>query len=311
MKKVLLTIVMLFSTVFAQTGSITNVTCSQRTDGSKLVDIYYDLSGTESSYNISVHISLDGGNTYSPISNSTGDIDGDVTPGTEKHIIWNAGTDYPAVFSEQAKIEIIASFGIIEGTVTDVDGNVYKTVKIGGQWWMAQNLKVKHYRNGDEIPNITDNTGWTNLTTGAYCNYNNDVNNATTYGSLYNWYAVNDSRSIAPAGWHVPSDAEWQKLVDYLGGASVAGGKMKETGTTHWKSPNTGATNESGFAALPGGYRYYNGTFATQGYYAYFWSSTESSSYTAWYRVLYYDTSRVSRAHYSRQAGFSVRLVRD
>lgn len=138
-------------------------------------------------------------------------------------------------------------------TVTDYDGNVYQTVLIGDQCWMMENLKVTHYRNGDPIPHVTDGVTWGNLTSGAYCNYNNDEGNVATYGRLYNWYAVDDSRNIAPAGWHVPSDAEWQTLVDYLGGDAVAGGKMKEAGTTHWASPNTGATNESGFTALPGG----------------------------------------------------------
>ena len=150
------------------------------------------------------------------------------------------------------------------GTVTDIDGNTYQTVKIGDQWWMAENLKVTCYRNGDAIPNITDGTTWASLSTGAYCEYNNDINNVATYGRLYNWYAVTDSRNIAPAGWHVPSDAEWKQLEMYLGMSQSEadatgwrgtdeGGKLKEVGTMHWNSPNTGATNESGFTALPGG----------------------------------------------------------
>jgi len=170
------------------------------------------------------------------------------------------------------------------GTVTDIDGNVYKTVKIGNQWWMAENLKVTRYRNGDPIPNITDNHTWVDLSTGAYCNYNNDISNVATYGRLYNWYAVDESRNIAPAGWHVPTDDEWKQLEIYLGMSPTEadethwrgtdeGGKLKETGTTHWYSPNTGATNESGFTALPGGYRV-SGGFSSLGFGAYFWSST-------------------------------------
>ncbi|MCK4448089.1 MAG: fibrobacter succinogenes major paralogous domain-containing protein, partial [Candidatus Marinimicrobia bacterium] len=174
---------------------------------------------------------------------------------------------------------------------------------------MAENLKVTHYRNGDPIPNVTDNTDWSNLTTGAYCNYDNNGSNVTTYGRLYNWHAVSDARQIAPAGWHVPSDEEWQTLVDYLGGSGVAGGKMKETGTTHWNSPNTGATNESGFSALPGGYRYLDGGYYDMGYYAYFWSSTEGSSGSAWSRHLYYDHSEVGRYFEGKRLGFSVRCV--
>ena len=111
------------------------------------------------------------------------------------------------------------------GTVTDIDGNLYYTVKIGEQWWMLENLRVTHYRNGDAIPNVTDDAEWEGLSTGAYCDYDNDPANVATYGRLYNWYAVGDSRNIAPAGWHVPSDDEWQTLVDYLGGSSVAGGE--------------------------------------------------------------------------------------
>ena len=196
-------------------------------------------------------------------------------------------------------------------TVTDIDGNTYRAVKIGDQWWMAENLKVTHYRNGDPIPNVTNNTQWSGLTTGAYCNYDNDPNNANTYGILYNWYAVNDSRDIAPEGWHVPSEAEWQTLVNYLGGSGVAGGKMKEIGTTHWKRPNEGATNVSGFAALPGGYRYSDGNFGKLGSSAYFWSSSRYNSSNAWGRVLYYGSAYVSRYSSNKQYGFSVRLVRD
>jgi len=196
------------------------------------------------------------------------------------------------------------------GTVTDYDSNVYKTVKIGDQWWMAENLKVTHYRNGDPIPNVTDATEWNALTTGAYCNYDNNSSNAEIYGRLYNWYAVTDS-NIAPEGWHVPSDAEWETLVNYLGGGSVAGGKLKETGTTHWNSPNEGATNESGFAALPGGYRTSDGYFGDLGNYAHFWSSTENGSNTAWTRELYYYTARVYRYDAGKRFGYSVRLVRD
>ena len=199
-----------------------------------------------------------------------------------------------------------------ELTVTDIDGNVYSTVTIGTQVWMAENLKVTHYRNGDPIAKVTDDTEWSTLTTGAYGNYNHDDGNADIYGSLYNWYAVNDSRSIAPDGWHVPSDAEWQTLVGYLGGYAVAGGKMKETGTTHWNSPNTGATNESGFSAIPGGYRDgHEGYCSDIGSHADFWSVTEYDSNCAWYRALSYDCPDVGNNYDNKRSGFSVRLVRE
>ena len=137
-------------------------------------------------------------------------------------------------------------------TVTDQDGNVYHTVTIGTQVWMVENLKTTKYRNGDGIQNVTDSIAWWNLTSGAYCIYRNDVNNLATYGRLYNWYAVIDSRKLTPAGWHIPTDAEWTTLTDYLG--STCGDKLKEKGPNHWGGDNT-ATNETGFTALPGGNR--------------------------------------------------------
>jgi uncharacterized protein (TIGR02145 family) len=208
---------------------------------------------------------------------------------------------------------VLCSSVALAGTVTDIDGNVYQTVTIGNQVWMAENLKVTHYRNGDVIPIETDGGTWAGLTTGAYCEYNNDINNVATYGRLYNWHAVNDSRGVTPAGWHVPSDAEWQTLVDYLGGSTVAGGKMKETGTTHWCDPNT-ATNESGFSALPGGYRFTDGPYYVIGCYAGFWSSTESAGGRARGRSLNhsgYDDIEVYRFDGSKPAGFSIRCVKD
>ncbi|MCX6830177.1 MAG: fibrobacter succinogenes major paralogous domain-containing protein [candidate division Zixibacteria bacterium] len=196
------------------------------------------------------------------------------------------------------------------GTVIDIDGNGYQTVTIGTQVWLAENLKVTHYRNGEAIPNVTYDATWSGLTTGAYCEYNNDINNVATYGRLYNWYAVSDSRNIAPAGCHVPSDAEWQTLVDYLGGGAVAGGKMKETGTTHWSSPNIGATNESGFSGLPGGYRYNYGYYDAVGNVALYCSSTENNS-SAWNRILSYSLAGVGRGSDNKRYGWSVRCVKD
>ncbi len=177
---------------------------------------------------------------------------------------------------------------------------------------MAENLKVTRYSNGDTIPNVTDNTDWANFSTGAYCNYDNDSSNAAIYGRLYNWFVLDDSCNIAPAGWHVPTDEEWQTLVDFLGGVSVAGGKLKETGTSHWDSPNTGATNESGFSALPGGHRFhYDGTFQGVGTQADYWTATQDDSWFAWRRYLSFNGSGISHCKYDKQSGFSVRCVRD
>lgn len=201
-------------------------------------------------------------------------------------------------------------------SVKDIDGNVYKTVKIGNQWWMAENLKITRYRNGDEIPSLSDDDEWDNGA-GSCCNYNNDTTNVEIYGRLYNWFAVDDSRKMAPEGWHVPTDDEWQELVDYLGGETLAGGKMKSPGTIDggdglWRGSNEAATNESGFSALPGGYRYSHGTFDSKGITPYFWSSTESSNGTAWHRYLYNGNSKIYRYDSGwKQAGYSVRCVKD
>lgn len=199
-----------------------------------------------------------------------------------------------------------------ENTVTDRDGNVYNIVTIGTQTWMKENLKTTKYRNGDPIPNITSNTDWITLPIGAYSNYNNDAKNSTIYGKLYNWYAVNDSRNIAPTGWHVPTDIDWTILTNYLGGESIAGGKLKESGTTHWKSPNTGATNEKSFTALPSGYRAYdNGAFYGIEYDCSWWSSMESSTKDAWDRYLNYNYGNLNRGSNDKNDGRSIRCVKD
>jgi len=161
--------------------------------------------------------------------------------------------------------DLITSPSFKTGTVKDIDGNVYQTVKIGQQWWMAENLKVTHYRNGDAIPNVTDNKIWSSLNTGACCCLNNNENNIAIYGLLYNGYSVLDNRNIAPEGWHVPTYEEFKELIEYLGGEEEASGKLMETGTEHWNEPNTCATNESGFTMLPGSYRSATGAFGKPG----------------------------------------------
>ncbi len=194
-------------------------------------------------------------------------------------------------------------------TVIDIDGNVYNTVTIGTQVWMKENLKVTHYRNGDIIPIVTDNIQWQNLTTGAFCDYDNTPINSTTYGKLYNFYTVSDSRNICPNDWHVPVDSEWTTLTTYLGGDSVAGGKLKETGTTHWDSPNTGADNSSGFTALPGGSHSNDGPFLDLGGYGNWWGSESGTG--AWYRVMSFNYKYVYRGSDDKKNGFSVRCVSD
>ncbi len=203
------------------------------------------------------------------------------------------------------------------GTMTDQDGNVYKTITIGTQTWMAENLRTTKYRNGDPIKNVTRDVDWTNLTTGAYCSYDNtqNINIIATRGLLYNYYAVSDKRNIAPKGWHVPTDEEWEILINYLGGDSIAGGKMKEQGTIHWLNENIGATNESGFTSLPSGWRnYYDGVFGSIDYDAFYWSSTKYDDTYVRYRFLNNKLISVGNFSWSlgqKNSGFSVRCIKD
>lgn len=195
-------------------------------------------------------------------------------------------------------------------SVTDIDGNTYKTVKIGTQTWMVENLKTTKYRNGESIPNVTDQNQWAYLKTGAYCDFNNVANNSITYGHLYNWYTITDTRNIAPSGWHVATDQEWQKLSDYLGGDAVSGGKLKEAGTINWNSPNAGADNSSGFTALPGGFRdTYN--FYDLGRYGLWWTAPLQNSYSYWRRNIDYSVSNLGRNTATEIVGFSVKCIKD
>ena len=199
--------------------------------------------------------------------------------------------------------------------ITDAESNSYKTVYIGTQQWMAENLKVTKYNDGTAIPNITDNTQWQNNTTGAWAYFNNDAANNAKYGKLYNWYTVsktsNGNKNVCPTGWHVPTDAEWTVLTDYLGGESVAGGKMKEVGTSNWNYPNTDATNASLFTGLPGGNRSGNGGYYGVGYDGYWWSSTEDSTGSAWTRGLFSGSGVAASYNDVKADGLSVRCLRD
>ena len=198
------------------------------------------------------------------------------------------------------------------GTVKDIDGNTYRIVKIGDHWWMAENLKTTKYNDGKPISHVTDNSAWAALSTGAYCWYNNDYNTyGSVYGALYNWYAV-EAGNLCPTGWHVPTDADLTILTDFLGGESVAGGLLKETGTTHWNIPNTDATNSSGFTALPGGYRNHdNGFFSGIKNYGYCWSSSAQSAINAWHLALFYNKGSVGRSSLNKTYGRSVRCIRN
>ncbi len=213
---------------------------------------------------------------------------------------------------------IILAYGCKKGEdsnnkITDADGNVYTSITIGTQIWLKENLKTTKFCNGDLIrtttPSTLDISG--EATSNYQWAYEGNESNVATYGRLYTWYAVTDSRNVCPTGWHVPTDAEWTTLATYLGGEDVAGGKLKEAGTSRWIAPNEGATNSSGFTALPGGYRLLDGTFITIGSFGLWWSSSEYSTTYAWFRSMGYSYSNVFSSYVIRQIGYSVRCLRN
>jgi uncharacterized protein (TIGR02145 family) len=196
-------------------------------------------------------------------------------------------------------------------TITDIDGNTYNTVPIGAQCWMKENLRLSHYRNGDPIPVVTDNTAWSNLTSGARSWYDNDSKSyEASYGNLYNWYAGSDTRGICLVGWHVPSQTDAQNLINFLGGFTVAGGKLKEVGTTYWYDTfngNLGATNESGFSARGGGTRNSGGNFSVLRQIGFFWTTSENYEFDCVNNRIGAGLSNVS----FKTIGYSIRCIKD
>jgi uncharacterized protein (TIGR02145 family) len=195
--------------------------------------------------------------------------------------------------------------------VKDYDGNQYTTVTIGTQDWLVENLKATRYQNGDPIQMVTEDAQWNKQTTGAFCNFDQEAANGQIYGHLYNWYAVNDPRNICPKGWRVPTDADWDVLSSALGGDVSSAGKMKDATTRYWDSPNVGATNESGFTALPGGYRSIKGEYNSMGSFTFFWSSSGYASETAWCRWMQSGNDQLDRIDNYKNFGFSVRCIRE
>jgi uncharacterized protein (TIGR02145 family) len=208
-------------------------------------------------------------------------------------------------------IQFYTGSGWVSLTTPSTTAVFLPTIVIGTQQWMSKNLDVAFYRNGDPIPHVTDTVAWSLLTTGAWCYYNNDSTQGGKYGKLYNWYAVNDPRGLAPIGWHVSSDAELNTLESTLGGIAVAGGKMKEAGTLNWASPNTGGNNNSGFAALPGGRRVSGGFSGGVGGGGDWWSSTEVDPAGAWGHSLSFNLGNSNRGPVLKLNGLSVRCIRD
>jgi uncharacterized protein (TIGR02145 family) len=214
-------------------------------------------------------------------------------------------------------IDTGASSNIITTTtanevVTDADGNVYTYVTIGTQQWMVENFRSTKYRDGTAIPNLILDAAWTADVTGAYCWYNNDIANKIDYGALYNWYAVDNAHLLAPAGWRIPSETDFNTLNAFLGGLAVAGGKLKEMGLSHWTTPNDGATDDYGFKMLPNGERYGNdGTFHHLTNYSLTWASTEYSLTQGWFYNTSFDNTIVYMSGDGKKFGFSVRMMRD
>jgi uncharacterized protein (TIGR02145 family) len=337
MKQKILLSILIFLMVaggFAQSGEITVTSMQQRTDGSGLVDVYFNLSAPAGAYYVNVRVSFDAGANYFPVSRSTisGNV-GPISPGNNKQLVWDPLQEHPGRYSPQTKLKLIAytveSMNPCPGTptVTDYDGNVYNTIKIGDQCWMRENLNTTRTANGTQITRSC---------------YNNDPGNCELYGGLYNWAIVMNGaassganpsgvQGICPTGWHVPSDAEWTQLTNYLINtyvditadnvgnklkscrqvSSPLGGDCNTTEHPRWNSHSTHyGTNDFGFSSLPGGL-YYSGSFYYLGTNGNWWSATESSSTNAWYRNMGHHHGSVSRFNHSKTHGFSVRCIRD
>ena len=196
-------------------------------------------------------------------------------------------------------------------TMKDADGNIYMTVNIGKQVWMSENLKTTRFNDGKPIQLVANDNAWKGLKTSAYCWYKDDIKNKDVFGALYNWFAVN-SKKLCPVGWHVSTDAEWEAMIDYIGGLSTAGDKLKEKGVAHWENYLSQATNDYDFTALPGGMRYFTGDFPLFGNtYAIWWTSTEFSEYQAVCRGLHDSSGMAFKASDNKRSGFSVRCIKD
>ena len=281
----------LFFTLDISSQVVSNILVSQEQNN---IVVSYDLL-VSTSCSISLQVSQDGGASWSSSLKSVkGDVGEKIVSGSHT-ITWFVLEEYNELRGDNIKFKVSASSG-------------FPVIKIGSQVWTSKNLDVATYRNGDVIPQVQDASAWASLTTGAWCYYGNDASNGTKYGKLYNWYAVNDPRGLAPKGFHIPSDAEWTVLTDYLGGTAAAGTKMKSS--FGWDENGNG-TNSSGFAGFPGGYRNYDGTFNSIGRNGNWWSAAESNSNDAWYRNLNYFNGNVLRSDDFKQNAFSVRCLGD
>jgi TonB family protein len=302
------------TSVFAQT--LSNIDFFA--EGKKVI-VTYDLSDCEPGEFYDVSLNFVEQSTLKVTVPKT--ISGDVKKITcgSKRIVWDIGADVSSLsgrFYPELEVKKADNSTADISNVTDIDGNTYKVVKIGNQVWMTENLKTVKYNDGTLIPNIIDNNQWRNLTTGAWCYYDNYAAHNAKYGKLYNWYAVskttNGNKNICPIGWHIPTYVEWKVLTEYLGGESAAIDKMIEVGNSSWVSPNTDATNSSMFTGLPGGARNVGGDYSSIGSGGYWWSSTQDDIYNAWSRCLAKDSwSSIIDYLNNKHFGFSVRCLKD
>ena len=260
--------------------------------------VSYDLE-TKTPCKVSLYVSTNGGASWQgPLKKVIGDVGVKITSGS-KNITWNVLEEFEELRGDKIMFQ-----------VRTVGDNI-ETVMIGTQEWTTKNLNVSKYRNGDIIPEVKDLSQLRDLKTGAWCYYENNPKNVEIYAKLYNWYAVNDPRGLAPEGFHIPSDIEWVTLTNFLGGEDIAGGMLKTVGYKNWKIPNTSATNSISFKGLPGGYCGVNGVFYNMGIEGNWWSSSEVNISEAWGRLLSYNSSIARSSNASKTYGFSVRCLRD
>jgi uncharacterized protein (TIGR02145 family) len=308
----------------AQLGNTTSLAAVNWANGSKFLQVELDLGngyieiGTQQMLSVPyalhagsvrVHVSAAGDTLY------VGDGSFVIVPGiSEANNNGGGGTSGTTLHTCGATN--IHNADLTYGTMTDQEGNEYKTIVIGMQEWMAENLNTSVYRNGDAIPTNLNDAGWQSTANGAWSHYNNEAGYACPHGKLYNWYACVDARQLCPAGWHVPSDMEWSALMDFLGGTDIAGGKLKTTGTLQqtdglWYAPNAGATNSAGFSGAPQGYRYFMGEYDLLGSNVFWWSTDAFLTNNAWSWFLSHTESGSFRSDFDKNYGFSVRCLRD
>jgi uncharacterized protein (TIGR02145 family) len=307
-------ILFLLSSAVASAQKVTNVRARQE---EKKIIITYDLAGGLSgqTFTITLLVSEDGGYSWKgPLQAVSGDAGAGVKAGYSKQLIWDvlAEPGRDKLLGDRIAFKVRAEYRPVSGLCGQPvtwGGKSYQTVKIGTQCWFRENLNIGTRINGRK-------TQTNNGIIEKYC-YGDNEANCNTYGGLYQWaelmqyVSTEGAQGLCPDGWHIPTDAEWSTLTTYLEGELVAGGKMKEAGTSHWASPNTGATNSSGFTALPGGNRSNDGSFYFLAYYAYFWSSSQSAAASAWGRNLLYGSEDVGRDYYTKADGFSCRCLQD